>query len=116
MNPFMEKEKAGSKIASNAKLTVGDIFPISASKVKKFMTQEKARTTVKSILVAPKNLVISIIEEDTSAILETLFEQRAKEVKEGSRGGGFSKSTTSEGPTISRSFSSRSGVSFSLVI
>ena len=112
----MEKEKAGNKIATNAKLTVGDIFPISASKVKKFMTQEKTRTAVKSILVAPKKLVISIIEEDTSAILEKLLEQRAKEVKDGSRSGVSAKTTVYESSSISRSFSSRSGVSFSLVI
>jgi hypothetical protein len=63
INPFMDKDKAGNKVAANAKLTVGDIFPITSAKVKKFMTQEKARTPAKSILVAPKNLVLSIVEE-----------------------------------------------------
>ena len=118
MNPHMDKDKSSTK-AGGSKYTIAEIFPITSAKVKKFMiTQERQRaaTNVKSILVAPKTLVVSIIEEMTSTSLEKVFEQRAKEVKDESRGASYGKATQVEKAAITKSWSARSGSSSSLVI
>ena len=112
----MDKDKVNNKVNTTSKMTVAQIFPITSAKVKKFMTAEKQRTPVKSILVAPKKLVVSIIEELTSISLDKVFEQRAKEVKDESRGSQYGKTTQIERASVSKSWSARSGGSCSLVI
>ena len=87
----MDDDKKSARVTSGSKMTVADIFPISSEKVKNFMTQERQRTPVKCIFVAPKSLVVSVIEENTSLCLEKVFEQRTKEVKDESRGNAHGK-------------------------
>lgn len=116
INPYMDKDKINNKVTTSAKLTVAQIFPISSAKVRKFMTSERQRTPVKSILVAPKKLVVSIIEESMSATLEKVFDQRAKEVKEESKGSHYGRTTQNEKASVSKSWSARSGSSCSMII
>ena len=112
----MDEDKVNARVTSSARPTVAEIFPITPAKVKAFMTQERQRTPVKSILVTPKTLVVSIVEDQTSVSLEKVFEQRAKEVKDESRGSSQGKTTQSEGATVAKSWATRSGASSSLVV
>ena len=113
----MDKDKVNNKVSPASKLTVSDIFPISPAKVKKYMTQEKSRVPVKSILVAPKQLVISIVEVDTKTELEKIFEGKAKEVKESSRSGVATKViAVPENPSVVMSQTRQCGMTCSVVI
>lgn len=86
INPHMDKDKVNNKVTANSAITVADIFPISSSKVKKFMTLEKSqKLTIKSVFVAPKSLVVTIVEEKTNDSLQGVFDSRAKDAKD-SRG------------------------------
>ena len=82
INPYMDKDKVNNKVSSNSKITVNDLFPITSAKMKKFMTTEKGRTNVKSILVVPKSLVITLVESETRKELQKVFEQRQKDSKD----------------------------------
>lgn len=116
INPYMDKDKVNNKVTPTAKMTVAQIFPITSAKVRKFMTSERQRTPAKSILVAPKKLVVSMIEEATSTTLVRVFEQRTKEVKEETKGSTYGRVTQNEKPSVARSWRARSGSSCSLII
>lgn len=120
LNPYMEEEKKKEKVGPNSKFTVDNIFPITPAKVKEYVsssTDPSKQAQGKSILVAPKSLVVSIIDEKTSVNFQRIYDKRTKEMNP--RSSGSSSRAVSSGSTnaaVSRSFSARSGVASSLVI
>ena len=102
LNPHLDPNQPAPKIHPSSKLSVAELFPITSEKVKKMMTQEaKARHPYPpiSILVAPKRLVVTICERETSKEMEKEFALRNHEAKH-SRSSISSRSQHQDGNAI----------------